>query len=144
MSDSTGRERLLRGALLGNACFSGFSAAVLLVGFGPLSRLFGISVADLVVFVEFVTMDGPGGTLGSAGPCWVRGGSMLPIFGSVRMDADDGEGLQLTATDMDLGLFLPSKVRPSGPRRGLPRRTTTRAVADPTPCEVRDLLLVPR
>ena len=52
------------------------------------------TVDDLVVFVEFVSLDGPGGTLGSAGPCWVRGGSLLPIFGSVRMDAADVANLE--------------------------------------------------
>jgi len=62
------------------------------------------TVDDLVVFVEFVAMDGPGGTLGSAGPCWVRGGSMLPIFGSVRMDAADAAALESNGRLYDVAL----------------------------------------
>ena len=62
------------------------------------------TVDDVVVFVEFVTIDGPGGTLGSAGPCWIRGGSMLPIFGAVRMDAADAASLEASGRLYDVVL----------------------------------------
>lgn len=48
MRDWMESEGLLKKALLGNACFSGFSAAILLLGFGPLSGLLGISALNLL------------------------------------------------------------------------------------------------
>jgi hypothetical protein len=47
------------------------------------------TVDDLVIFVEVSPIDGPGGTLGQAGPCYIRGGSDLPITGQMTLDEDD-------------------------------------------------------
>lgn len=60
------------------------------------------TVDDVVVFVEIVPIDGAGGVLGSAGPCWVRGGSMLPVFGSVRLDAADVANLESSGRLFDV------------------------------------------
>jgi hypothetical protein len=47
-------------------------------------------VDDVIIFVLVTPIDGPGGTLGSAGPCWLRGEpSGLPIIGGIRLDSDD-------------------------------------------------------
>ena len=61
-------------------------------------------VDDLVVFVEIVPIDGAGGTLGSAGPCWVRSGSMLPIFGSIRLDQADVAAMESSGRLFDVAL----------------------------------------
>ncbi len=55
---------------------------------------FNGTVDDVRVFVEITPMDGPGGVLGSAGPCVIRSGSMLPAFGVVRLDSADVASLQ--------------------------------------------------
>jgi len=62
------------------------------------------TVDDLVVFVEIVSIDGPGGTLGSAGPCFLRSGSSLPVFGSVRLDVDDVAQMESNGTFDDVAL----------------------------------------
>jgi len=45
-------------------------------------------VDDLVIYLEFESIDGPGGTLGSAGPCIVRSIG-LPVLGGMRFDTAD-------------------------------------------------------
>jgi hypothetical protein len=47
------------------------------------------TVDDLVIYVVIKTIDGPGNVLGSAGPCYVRSGSGLPILGVITLDAAD-------------------------------------------------------
>jgi len=47
------------------------------------------TVDDLVIFVTLEPIDGPGGVLGSAGPCLIRNGSLLPLVGSMRFDIAD-------------------------------------------------------
>lgn len=50
-------------------------------------------VDDLVIFVELVALDGAGGMLGSAGPCYYRTASGLPITGLVRLDVADVDAM---------------------------------------------------
>ena len=47
------------------------------------------TVDDLLIFFLAGSIDGPGGTLGFAGPCQVRAGSLMPIVGRVVLDLDD-------------------------------------------------------
>jgi hypothetical protein len=50
------------------------------------------TIDDVRIYVEFSDIDGPGGTLATAGPCFVRappGGVSTPIFGVMRFDATD-------------------------------------------------------
>jgi hypothetical protein len=66
----------------------------------PLSE----SIDDVVIYLEFVPIDGPGGTIGSAGPCRVRaaGGGEITAFsvlGGMRFDTADLQTLD------DLGLL---------------------------------------
>lgn len=42
-------DRLLRGALMGNAVFSGISGAVLVVGFGPIGSFMGMDIPGLLI-----------------------------------------------------------------------------------------------
>lgn len=66
----------------------------------PLSE----SIDDVVIYLEFVPIDGPGGTIGSAGPCQVRaaGGGEITAFsvlGGMRFDTADLQSLD------DVGLL---------------------------------------
>lgn len=47
------------------------------------------TVDDLLIFVRLEPIDGPGKVLGSAGPCFVRSGSRLPVVGLINLDAAD-------------------------------------------------------
>ncbi len=51
-------------------------------------------IDDLLVDISVSTVDGEGGLLGQAGPCLVRTGSNLPLYGSVQLDQDDLPGLE--------------------------------------------------
>ncbi len=46
-------------------------------------------VDDLLIYVQFVPIDGPGQTLGQAGPCFSRNNDFLPIVGIASFDIDD-------------------------------------------------------
>ena len=47
------------------------------------------TIDDLMIVVAVVEIDGPLGTLGRAGPCWLRVASSLPLYGRIEMDAAD-------------------------------------------------------
>jgi len=57
------------------------------------------TIDDLVIVVDLVRIDGAGGILGMAGPCYLRGdkestGYFLPLYGAMRLDADDVRRMQ--------------------------------------------------
>ncbi len=60
-------------------------------GFGEL--LNGTSTDDIMIVVNITPIDGPGGVLGRAGACGVRGGTNLPFGGVMILDSDDLEPL---------------------------------------------------
>jgi PKD repeat protein len=47
------------------------------------------TVDDLVIYLQFEPIDGPGGILGQAGPCFVRLPGFLPFLGGMRFDTAD-------------------------------------------------------
>jgi hypothetical protein len=51
-------------------------------------------VDDLRIYVDFVAIDGPAGTLAQAGPCLIRSASGLPIIGFMQFDTDDMANLE--------------------------------------------------
>lgn len=55
---------------------------------------FSGTVDDLLIDASIVPIDGPSGILGSAGPCFIRTGNQLPIYGTMRFDIDDVEQLE--------------------------------------------------
>jgi hypothetical protein len=55
-------------------------------------------VDDLLLHVEFAEIDGVNGTLGEAGPCYIRTEGSLPIFGVLRLDAADLAQAQASGT----------------------------------------------
>lgn len=56
------------------------------------------SIDDLVIFVTLEPIDGPGGTLGSAGPCFIRTAGNLSLIGTMRFDTDDLATLETNGT----------------------------------------------
>lgn len=52
------------------------------------------SIDDVIIYLEFVPIDGPNGTVGSAGPCLVRNGTALTLVGGMRFDTDDLAALE--------------------------------------------------
>jgi hypothetical protein len=46
-------------------------------------------IDDMLIFVEFVEIDGAGKVLGEAGPCYVRTDNSLPLLGHLKLDAAD-------------------------------------------------------
>jgi hypothetical protein len=56
-------------------------------------------IDDLLIWVEVTNLDGPGGILGQAGPCFLRTASPpLPIAGIMQFDAADLANLQSSGT----------------------------------------------
>ncbi len=56
------------------------------------------TIDDLVIFVTLEPIDGPGGILGSAGPCVVRTVGNLSSIGAMRFDTDDLATLETNGT----------------------------------------------
>ncbi|MEZ5321535.1 MAG: leishmanolysin-related zinc metalloendopeptidase [Microthrixaceae bacterium] len=52
------------------------------------------TVDDLLIDVLVRNIDGPGGILGQAGPCLLRGGGGLPVYGIMVFDSSDLTSLQ--------------------------------------------------
>jgi hypothetical protein len=47
------------------------------------------TIDDLVIFATIDSIDGPGKTLGFAGPCWIRNSNRLPLLGRMQFDSAD-------------------------------------------------------
>jgi PKD repeat protein len=60
------------------------------------------TIDDLVIYLEFVPIDGVGGVLGSAGPCLVRGSGSLPLIGGMRFDTADLGNMEAAGTLEDV------------------------------------------
>lgn len=61
----------------------------IIVGDLPDAVYNSVAVDDVLIDASAVAMDGPYGTLGSAGPDNVRSGSYLPVHGTMRFDTAD-------------------------------------------------------
>jgi hypothetical protein len=59
-------------------------------------------VDDVIILVTVEAIDGPGGTLASAGPCWIRDDSGLPILGAMKFDAADLKDIEADGTIDDV------------------------------------------
>ena len=56
------------------------------------------TIDDLMIVAAVVEIDGPGGTLGRAGPCRIRSDTGLPFFGVMELDVADLERLENNGT----------------------------------------------
>jgi hypothetical protein len=61
-------------------------------------------VDDVLIFVEFVDIDGAGSVLGQAGPCYIRSDNTLPVIGYLKLDAADLELMERRGTLDDVVL----------------------------------------
>lgn len=52
------------------------------------------SVDDVIIYLEFVPIDGAGNVVGSAGPCFARSGTALSLVGGMRFDTADLNSLE--------------------------------------------------
>ncbi|GAB2489566.1 leishmanolysin-related zinc metalloendopeptidase [Algoriphagus taiwanensis] len=57
------------------------------IGLPPVAD--GETIDDLIIEVALIPIDGPGGTLGAAGPVFVRNVDNLPVSGVMFFDTDD-------------------------------------------------------
>jgi hypothetical protein len=77
--------------IVGDVPDSGFSKGAGACGAGE--PAFSGTVDDVVIYASVEPIDGPGSILGSAGPCYIRSGSGLPLYGVMRFDSADVGGL---------------------------------------------------
>jgi hypothetical protein len=61
---------------------------------GPDSPAVSQTIDDLLILVTLGTIDGPGGVLGSAGPCFIRNSNDLPVLGAMLFDTEDLEDIE--------------------------------------------------
>ncbi|HET9982393.1 MAG TPA: leishmanolysin-related zinc metalloendopeptidase [Longimicrobiales bacterium] len=61
-------------------------------------------VDDLVIYIEFVPIDGAGKVLGSSGPCYVRSDNGLPVMGYMKLDVEDLRQMETRGTLDDVVL----------------------------------------
>lgn len=54
------------------------------------------TVDDLLIDIAVGELDGPGRILALAGPCVLRSGSLLPVYGAILLDIDDLSALDTT------------------------------------------------
>lgn len=59
------------------------------------------TIDDIIIFASIDSIDGPGGTLGQAGPCAIRSGSRFVLFGVMAFDSADVASLE-SAGQFDL------------------------------------------
>lgn len=59
-------------------------------------------IDDLLIYIVVDSIDGPGGTLGRAGPCFIRSSNALPVFGVMELDRDDLAALEVNGTLFDV------------------------------------------
>lgn len=72
-----------------NACFEGQPAV-------------NERIDDMLIYVEFVNIDGAGKVLGEAGPCFVRQENNLPVLGHLKLDTSDLALMERTGTMNDV------------------------------------------
>jgi hypothetical protein len=55
-------------------------------------------IDDIVIYVQFDSIDGPGDILGEAGPCYIRNDDGLPIIGHLELDQADLQAMERFGT----------------------------------------------
>ncbi len=62
------------------------------------------TIDDVMIVAAVDEIDGPGGTLGRAGACWRRAGTLMPLYGRMEFDVADLERLERRGTLEDVVL----------------------------------------
>jgi hypothetical protein len=70
----------------------------IIVGDLPNATYQGVAVDDLLIDASSVAIDGVNGILGQAGPDYIRGGSALPIHGTMQFDTADLAAMESNGT----------------------------------------------
>ncbi|EAR21986.1 proprotein convertase P-domain-containing protein [Nitrococcus mobilis] len=68
----------------------------------PSAVVDGITIDDVLIEAEGVSLDGPGGILGQAGPTHVRPGSNLPVKGIMSFDTADLDRMEVDNSLIDV------------------------------------------
>ena len=68
----------------------------------PTAIIDGVTIDDVLIEAEGVPIDGPGGTLGQAGPTHIRPGSNLPVKGIMSFDTADLDRMEANNTLTDV------------------------------------------
>lgn len=68
----------------------------------PAVMIDGEEIDDVLILAQGSHMDGPGGTLGAAGPTHLRFGSSLPAKGSMTFDSADLDNMEATGQLTDV------------------------------------------
>ncbi|WP_419938347.1 Ig-like domain-containing protein [Candidatus Palauibacter sp.] len=63
-------------------------------GGDPKFQRYVVAIDDLVIVAAVGEIDGRGGTLAFAGPCWIRSSSRLPFYGRMVLDEADLDRLE--------------------------------------------------
>jgi hypothetical protein len=97
------------------------------------------TIDDVLIFVQVVPIDGPGGVLGSAGPCYWRSVGGLPVVGTMRFDEADLASLE------ERNLLVPVILHEMGHVLGIGSRWSGLGLlqdpsntSDPVLCEAQD------
>src|SRR5205823_10890373 len=61
---------------------------------GPNSPSLNMTIDDVVIFARIEPIDGVNGTLGAAGPCFIRNSNHLTVLGQMRFDSADMPALE--------------------------------------------------
>ena len=88
-------RRRIEGIIIGDLVdivLSDFTPATSCVPAGSVEPITGI-LDDVMIFVSVDSIDGPGGVLGSAGPCFIRTADGLTSYGRMRFDRADLQNL---------------------------------------------------
>jgi hypothetical protein len=89
------------------------------------------SIDDLVIYVAFNEIDGAGKVLGSAGPCYIRTESGLPIIGYLQLDGADLQLMENAGSIDDVVLHEIGHVLGIGTMWGRSSLVTGTGGADP-------------
>ena len=60
------------------------------------------TIDDVIIFVVLDSIDGPGGILAAAGPCYIRGADKLPLIGRMVFDTADVATLEQSGERVEL------------------------------------------
>lgn len=89
------------------------------------------TVDDVLIYVDFTYVDGAGGILGEAGPCFVRSDNGLPIVGVLRLDNADLRQMEAIGTIDDVVLHEIGHVLGIGTLWGDKRLLSGQGSSDP-------------
>lgn len=89
------------------------------------------TIDDLLIFAKIAKIDGPGGILGWAGPCYIRQEDSLSVIGIMQFDVDDVATLEASDRFRDVVLHEMGHIFGIGTLWNLKGLITGRGTGDP-------------